>query len=312
MVLSMDVKCNHLSGYLTIPKGASVNYVGRLLYDQNCLSHFSLFSLAMKLTLNENKLKAGRFSLENVSRMDELIKLLTSSTGEIVKTVIYEGYTIQQIAQVFTSILDIDEERFMYLCRDKDFIKSLNINSPTLEGYLFPDTYQFLTSYMEADLIKIMVANFHQKMKKVLDNTTQSVNMVQSDIVILASIIQGEAMLIDEMEMISSVYHNRLNEEMMLQADPTIQYILPSRKEKLYNKDLTIDSPYNTYMYKGLPPGAINNPGIDALKAAAYPDSTEYLYFVANGDGRHIFSRNVEEHNKAKYRIKRKKRNNQN
>jgi UPF0755 protein len=266
----------------------------------------------MKLTLNENKLKAGRFSLENVSRMDELIKLLTSSTGEIVKTVIYEGYTIQQIAQVFTSILDIDEERFMYLCRDKDFIKSLNINSPTLEGYLFPDTYQFLTSYMEADLIKIMVANFHQKMKKVLDNTTQSVNMVQSDIVILASIIQGEAMLIDEMEMISSVYHNRLNEEMMLQADPTIQYILPSRKEKLYNKDLTIDSPYNTYMYKGLPPGAINNPGIDALKAAAYPDSTEYLYFVANGDGRHIFSRNVEEHNKAKYRIKRKKRNNQN
>jgi len=108
------------------------------------------------------------------------------------------------------------------------------------------------------------------------------------------------------------VYHNRLNEEMMLQADPTIQYILPSRKEKLYNKDLTIDSPYNTYMYKGLPPGAINNPGIDALKAAAYPDSTEYLYFVANGDGRHIFSRNVEEHNKAKYRIKRKKRNNQN
>jgi len=308
----MGIQCEHLQGYITIPKGVSVNSVGRLLSDQNCLPNYMLFSLAMKLTLNENKLKAGRFSLENVSRMDELITLLTSSTGEIVKTVIYEGYTLQQIAQVFTSILDIDEEKFMYLCQDKGFIKSLNINSPTLEGYLFPDTYQFLTSYMEADLIKIMVANFHQKMKKVLDSNTQSGNMDQSDIVILASIIQGEAMLIDEMEMISSVYHNRLNEKMMLQADPTIQYILPIRKEKLYNKDLTIDSPYNTYMYKGLPPGAINNPGIDALMAAAYPDSTEYLYFVANGDGRHIFSQNVEEHNKAKYRIKRKKRNNRN
>ena len=111
----------------------------------------------------------------------------------------------------------------------------------------------------------------------------------------------------DEMKTISSVYHNRLKRKMLLQADPTIQYIIPGKNRRLYNKDLRVDSPYNTYKYKGLPPGPINNPGLSALRAAIHPTETQYLYFVADGEGRHIFTRNNEAHNEAKKVLKRKR-----
>ena len=124
------------------------------------------------------------------------------------------------------------------------------------------------------------------------------------EFVILASIIQGEAMYVDEMKIISSVYHNRLEKNMLLQADPTIQYIIPGKNRRLYNKDLNIDNPYNTYKYKGLPPGPINNPGLDALLAAVNPASSSYLYFVANGEGRHTFTHTADEHNQAKLKMK--------
>ena len=116
----------------------------------------------------------------------------------------------------------------------------------------------------------------------------------------MASIIQGEAMYEDEMPIISSVYHNRLKQGMLLQADPTIQYIIPGKPRRLFNKDLEVDDPYNTYKYKGLPPGPINNPGLAALKAAIMPAETDYLYFVSNGEGRHTFTRTVSAHNQAK------------
>ena len=124
----------------------------------------------------------------------------------------------------------------------------------------------------------------------------------------MASIIQGEAMYEDEMPIISSVYHNRLKLGMLLQADPTIQYIIPGKPRRLFNKDLEVDDPYNTYKYKGLPPGPINNPGLAALKAALNPAETKYLYFVSNGEGRHTFTHTVDEHNQAKLKMKQKRR----
>ena len=132
--------------------------------------------------------------------------------------------------------------------------------------------------------------------------------MNMREITTLASIIQGEAIHDDEMPIISSVYHNRLKRGMLLQADPTIQYIIPGKPRRIYNKDLEVDSPYNTYKYKGLPPGPINNPGLKALKAAIMPAETDYLYFVSNGEGRHIFNYSNEEHNQAKLKLKRKRR----
>ena len=152
-----------------------------------------------------------------------------------------------------------------------------------------------------------MVNQFFHNYKKYIKRYKGHTSMSIREITTMASIIQGEAMFDDEMETISSVYHNRLKRKMRLQADPTIQYIIPGKNIRLYNKHLKIDSPYNTYKNYGLPPGPINNPGLSALKAAIHPDETQYLYFVADGEGRHIFTRNNEEHNKAKKVLQRKR-----
>ena len=153
-----------------------------------------------------------------------------------------------------------------------------------------------------------MVNQFFHNYKKYIKGYKGHTSLSMREITTMASIIQGEAMFDDEMRAISSVYHNRLKRKMLLQADPTIQYIIPGENRRLYNKDLRVDSPYNTYKYKGLPPGPINNPGLYALKAAIHPTETEFLYFVADGEGRHIFTRNNEEHNEAKKILQRKRR----
>ena len=158
----------------------------------------------------------------------------------------------------------------------------MGIDAPSLEGFLFPDTYIFLKTYTEKDILKILVNQHQHNYQKLLKNINSIQHMNIRDMATLASIIQGEALEIDEMPMISSVYHNRLNKNMLLQADPTIQYIIPGKPRRLYNKDLDIESPYNTYKYKGLPTGPINNPGYAALYAAAHPRKTSYLYFVAS------------------------------
>ena len=145
-----------------------------------------------------------------------------------------------------------------------------------------------------------MINQFLHIYKNFASNKANSIEMSINEVITLASIIQGEAAKRTEMNMISSVYHNRLDKNMLLQADPTIQYILPKKKKKILVKDTKINNPYNTYIYKGLPPGPINNPGIDAITAAAYPASTDYMFFVAKGNGRHHFTRTEKEHNNAK------------
>ena len=143
-----------------------------------------------------------------------------------------------------------------------------------------------------------MVKQFLFNYNEYIDNDIAKLD--RNEIVILASIIQVEAMYDEEMRTISSVYHNRLNKNMLLQADPTIQYILPETKKRILVKHTKIKNPYNTYLYKGLPPGPINNPGISAIKAAAYPSQTDYFYFVADNKGRHIFNKTFKAHLKSK------------
>jgi UPF0755 protein len=197
------------------------------------------------------------------------------------------------------------------LCKDFNFIHSLGVDAPSLEGFLFPDTYILLKTYTEEDIIQILVNQFNYNIN-LIKKTSPTVNLNIREISTLASIIQGEAMFDDEMATISSVYNNRLKKRMLLQADPTIQYILPGKPRRLYNKHLKIDSPYNTYIYRGLPPGPINNPGFSALYAAVHPKKTNFLYFVADGKGRHIFTKTNEEHNQAKLVLKKNRRKNRN
>ena len=309
-LLSKQIKCNDNYSILTIPENATLSQVAHAINEESCIN-INFFKFAMYMTFNQNNIKYGRYDLTYVNNLRDLINMITSSKSERVKVTIPEGLRIQDIALLLEDKMGLDVEKFIYLCYDSKLIKSLGFQNDiaNLEGFLFPDTYIFLKSYTEEDVIIVLVNNFLKKYKKLL-NENYKTRYTMEEIITLASIIQGEYMIphSDELPLISSVYHNRLKKRMYLQADPTIQYILPGENRRLYNKHLQIESPYNTYKYKGLPPGPINNPSLDAIRAAINPADTDYLYFVADGKGRHIFTKTNKQHNKAKYQLKKNRK----
>ena len=306
VILNWKIDCEYPGSLITIPKGSSAGAVARLLKSESCLENESIFKLALTLTMKNRRIIPGRYNFKGISSIRQVVKMITSQSKDRVKVTLIEGWTINQFAEELKQKLKIESYEFIRLCKDFNFIHSLGIDAPSLEGFLFPDTYILIRTYTEEDIVKIMVNQFKHHLKQVQKDAGINFNM--REITTLASIIQGEAVYVDEMSTISSVYHNRLKRQMLLQADPTIQYIIPGKSRRLFNKDLKIDNPYNTYKYKGLPPGPINNPGQAALAAAANPADSGYLYFVANGEGRHVFSRTNEEHNQAKLELKRKRR----
>ena len=174
-----------------------------------------------------------------------------------------------------------------------------------------PDTYVFAEGISEEQVMRFLIEQTLNIFKSdSVQKRMKELGLTRHQVLTLASIVEGEAMIDEERPLIASVYLNRLKIGMKLQADPTIQFLLPDGPRRLTYKDLQIDSPYNTYKYKGLPPGPINSPGYAAIEAALNPDKTNYLYFVADVDGRHIFSRTLREHNREKTRIKKTRREN--
>jgi len=210
----------------------------------------------------------------------------------------------------------INKNKFAKIANETKFEFEFLNNVPNtlhlkLEGYLFPDTYNFDLASGEEGILKIMLSNFNRKFKPEYYTRAKKLGMTVHQVITLASIIEREAKLAEERSIISGVFHNRLKKKMKLESCATIQYILFMEKgiikETLTEEDLKIDNIYNTYKYSGLPPGPICNPGEDSIKAALYPDDeNEYLYFVAKGDGSHVFSKTLKEHNEAKKKYKSK------
>jgi len=259
----------------------------------------------MYLTFNQNKIKFGRHDLSVVRNIRDLVGMITTVNTEKVKVTLLEGWRIQDIALELEHKMNIDIEKFIYLCYDDNMIEKLNLPDKisSLEGFLFPDTYFFLKTYTEKDIIEVLVKQFNNNYNKNIQNKSK---LSVYDTIILASIIQGESKFKADMDTISSVYHNRLMKNMLLQADPTVQYLMPEQKKNLLYKDIEIDSPYNTYKYKGLPPGPINNPGMNAIVSASNPAKSDFLYFVSNGQGTHIFNQTYKKHLTSKRNVSRK------
>ncbi|GAB4332031.1 MAG: endolytic transglycosylase MltG [Calditrichia bacterium] len=284
-----------------IPRGSSLRQIADILKQKGALQNETLFVLLGKITDKQTRLQAGYFWVPKGLHPWQLLNYLTRPEAATVRVTIPEGKTLEFYASVFSQKLGTDSSRFMQLVTDSSFCKQLGVQAATLEGYLLPETY-FLPKHMdEESIIKYLV----QQTEKIFQADTvllqlKKLNMTVHQILTLASIIEGEAMVDSERVVISSVYHNRLRKGWHLRADPTIQYILPGKPRRLLFKHLEIDSPYNTYLYKGLPPGPINNPGKRSILAALFPAQTDYLYFVARGDGGHYFSRTGREH--AKYK----------
>jgi len=241
----------------------------------------------------------------------DILKAITSGKTVLHPVTIPEGYRITEIAELLAEKISINKEKFIKEARSKDLIKSLNITSDSLEGYLFPETYHFSKHTPEQKIVQAMLNTFKQRItnRNILDQIQKS-DMSLHEVITLASLIEKETGMNDERKHISSVFHNRLHRNMRLQTDPTVIYAIEEFDGNIRKKDLNIDSPYNTYRYKGLPPGPIANPGIKSIVAALNPIRSNHLYFVSRKDGSHHFSSNLREHNRAvqKYQLKKVRR----
>jgi len=285
---------------VAINQGESLDIISKNLLNKGVITNKRIFQLITKIKGLDTSIPIGTFNLKSVNVNKDIINHLVFGIPERRRITILEGWNSRQLAKHLSNEMGLDYDNIIKTVNDKNFIKSLKIQSESLEGYLYPDTYFFYDGVDEVSVIKRLVRESQVFWNDSNIAMANSMNFSQHEILTLASIIEGEAIYDSERPIISAVYHNRLKRGMKLQADPTIQYVIEDGPRRLLNKDLRIKSPYNTYLYKGLPPGPINSPGFMSLHAALYPQENDYLYFVAKGDGYHTFSKNEKEHERAK------------
>ena len=215
-----------------------------------------------------------------------------------------EGLNRHQIAGHLQAAGVADSARFIAATEDPQLIRQLGVAASTLEGYLFPETYFFDLNTDERTIVSLMVDQFHRVFADSLRPRLNELGLSLHQAVTLASIVEREAVAVEEQPIISGVFQRRLKLNRRLESCATINYALGTNNKRLTYADLEVDSPFNTYRHHGLPPGPISNPGRTALLAVLYPEETEYLYFVSRGDGTHIFSRTNKEHERAKRQVK--------
>lgn len=289
-----------------VQPGMSLSHIAAWLEQEGLIRNARWFKAYARYREVDSKIKVGRYSLASGQTVDEILETLVSGEGGTERVTIPEGLTINRIAVILHEKIDIDSTLFISLATDPDFAAELGIEAPGLEGYLFPNTYKFYRGIAPDLVIGEMTGLFHKIMSPENREKAKKLEMSIHEIMTLASIIEGEAQLASERNTISGVFHNRLQSGRRLESCATVQYVLGEPKAVLLDKDLKIPSPYNTYLHAGLPPGPISSPGAAAIEAALNPSDVPYLYFVARGDGGHIFSRSNREHVNAKNRIKKK------
>jgi UPF0755 protein len=288
-----------------VAPGMTFRQVQEDLVEKGIVTNPDLFRWAAYITRREDDIQTGRYLFRYGESISCILRKLSRGEVEYTRVVIPEGLYMKEIASLLQEKGVVDSTAFMDMAMDSQFVTQLGILEPTLEGYLFPDTYFFNWPIKAEEVARRMVYRFRDIYGMYIAQEADSIDMHGAHVVILASIIQAEAVYDSEMPRISAVYHNRLRAGMRLEADPTVAYALGGVRRKLWLKDLRVESPYNTYRVKGLPPGAICSPGRSALEAAVNPltGANEY-YFVADGTGRHHFSKTYKEHLQAKHRIK--------
>ena len=296
------------SSVITIEKGMSLNSVSSLLLENEIIVNQNIFKLKVITRGLASKIPTGRFLVDGKISDAILIDLIFNKGPIKLKLTIPEGSQSKNLFKDINTLLNTDYDFNKYF-NSTEILEQYKVDASSLEGYLYPDTYYLYHDSSPEEIIDILLSEFWKKFDENLQDRANQLGFSVHEVVTLASIIEGEAMLDSERSTISSVYHNRLKINMKLQADPTIQYIIPGPPKTLSNRDLRIKSDYNTYQNYGLPPGPINNPGIASIKAALYPKDTNFLFFVAQGDGSHAFTTNEKDHEEAKriYKINKRK-----
>jgi UPF0755 protein len=284
-----------------IPPGASFREISALLEREGIVSDSRWVFLAGRFGGADRRVQAGLYRLVPGTPGGRLLRLLQTGPNEVVRVTIPEGLRLVETAGVLSAELGAPAAEFVRLATDPALVESLAVPGPTLEGYLFPDTYLFFANEPPARVLRRMVETWRMVFDAASAARAAAIGLSPREAITLASIVESEAVVAEERPRISAVYHNRLRLGWKLQADPTVQYALGNR-ERLLLPDLECDSPYNTYRYAGLPPGPICSPGRASIEAALHPrENSRELYFVASGrGGTHLFSSTLEEHGRAK------------
>jgi UPF0755 protein len=282
-----------------IPRGASFGQATDSLAKAKLVGWPKMFRMYGRLTGGDRNIKPGTYLLKPGTPWSDIVSALNGGHGLVNTITIPEGWDLSQITPQLARTLKVPVDSVRAAMRDTALLARLDIPNPTLEGYVFPDTYAFPLGTTARQAVREMVFSFERRWKPDWDASLTEFKINRNDLVTMASIVEREARVPEERPVIAAVYYNRLRKGMLLQADPTIQYALGHHVGRVLYKDLAVASPYNTYIHKGLPPGPIASPGVASLAAAAHPASVPYLYFVASRDGHHEFRMTLEEHTSA-------------
>jgi UPF0755 protein len=289
-----------------VVSGTSVRALGARLEAAGVIRSARLFEVWLRATGNAGSIQAGTYDFPAGIALPGVVEMVLGGRTLLASVTIPEGLRLEQQAGVAARQLGIDSAAFVALATDSLFADSLGIDAPTLEGYLFPETYLVDPEIDARGLVRLMVGEFQRTFGAEWRERAEELGRPIGEIVTLASIVEEEARVKEERPVIAGVYWNRLRIGMKLEADPTVQYALGAHRQRVLYRDLEIDSPYNTYLYPGLPPGPIASPGRASLEATLYPDSVPWLFFFATGEGgRHTFSRTFAEHNRKRRELNR-------
>ncbi|MBN1365370.1 MAG: endolytic transglycosylase MltG [Syntrophaceae bacterium] len=302
-VSSIDKKS--LTVVVDIPTGSSFLEITEILDKAGLIkNHFLFYSLAF-IKRATRHIRAGEYEFNtSITTPWAMINKLMRGKIKKYEVIIREDLSLRDIAVILNKDKLINKEIFFELARDKDFLESLNIEAESIEGYLFPDRYEFDRSMNTRRIMKKMVDTFWKRVTPSMRQRASDLKLNMNQFVTLASIIGKESGNSFEKPFISAVFYNRMKRGMRLQSDPTAVYDMDNFEGKVLRSHLRRKSPYNTYLIKGLPPGPIGNPGLYSLKAAINPAPIECFYFVSKKDGTHHFSSSLEEHNQAVNRYK--------
>jgi UPF0755 protein len=287
--------------------GSTLKDVADQLKKHKIIKSSTLFLLWARVMDSGTKIKAGEYNLSSSMPPAKILQTLTKGSIVTHAVTFPEGFTAKQIADLLEERGLVNKAEFLALVRDKDVAKLYGVFAPGLEGYLYPDTYQFGRGLSAKSIVEAMVRRFHEIVQPFKEKMDE-VGMTMDKVVTLASIVEKETGQAEERPLIASVFLNRLKKRMRLESDPTVIYGLKDFDGNLKRKDLSRKTPYNTYVIRGLPPGPIANPGIDSIKSILYPAKTDYIYFVSKNDGTHHFSKTFKEHNRAVIKYQKSRR----
>jgi len=285
-----------------ITKGENLRSVAIKLEQNNIIFNKTALLILGKIFSFQKIIIPGQYIVPNGLSNLEILKMITDpGISRTIQVTIPEGMTIRQIGRLLERQIGLDSVQFVEEAKNDSLLNILGVTGNNLEGYLFPDTYQVSLggSSSEGEIVRIMFNGFRKRVSNDILEEMKNKKLSLTELITMASIIEAETRFEPEKKTIAGVYYNRLKKGMKLEADPTVQYVIPGGpKKRLLFSDLKFQSPYNTYLNRGLPPGPINNPGLSSIIAALYPDKHNFLYFAAAGNGSHRFAVTFDEHKK--------------